>query len=139
MQDRNFEVERHNTLFDAIIELRSVNEKLADLVAKKEELTDLIIGALGHEHEGQKSYEFETWKVEVKTPCIYSLDKKAFAELPHSLPPEFYPIEVSTSYTVNRKIFDHAMNKADDDIKNILVGLITKKPGKPSVNIKDRV
>lgn len=131
--------ERESCLHESINELDSINRELAKLLLRKEELTGLIIGALGHEHEGQKSYEYDVWKIEVKTPFIYSLNKSLYESIDINIPDEFNPIKQSVSYSIDKKLCDKAMSSAPDGIRDILIELIDKKPGKPSVNIRERL
>lgn len=125
-------------LNEYIAEMEQINKKLAKLTKRKEELTSLIIDELGHNHEGQKSYDFETWKIECKTPFIYSLDKKAYESGDVYLPAEFNPIKSSISYTVDKKLCDKYMSEAPLSVRYALSMLIEKKPSKPSVTIKAR-
>ena len=90
--------EHEHCFSESITELQKVNKKIAKLLVRKEELTDQIIGSLEHEHEGQKSYEYGIWKIEVKTPFVYSLNKKLYEEGKIKLPDNFNPIKQSISY-----------------------------------------
>lgn len=137
-QLRNFE-ERDNLLDKSIKELGQVNKKVAKFLERKEELTYLIIDVLGHEKEGQHTYEHRSWKLEVKTPFIYSLNKNAYESGNYSLPKEFNPIKKSVSYRIDKRLCDEALEKAPDEVRELLVELIDKKPGKASVSIKERV
>lgn len=121
-----------------IQELESVNKKISKLLVKKEELTENIISAFGHDKEGQKSYEFHTWKIEVRTPCIYSLNKKLYESGEYDIPKKFNPIKKSISYTVDKKLFDTNFNAAPEEVKDMLIELVEKRPGKAAVNIKTR-
>lgn len=136
MQEYNDLLEREQFLTECIETLEKVNKRLAKLNAQKEELTKDIIGALGHEHDGQKSYNHGIYKVEVKTPCNYSLDKSAYESGNYSLPEQYNPIKESVSYRIDKKLCDEAMEKAPKRVQKALSELIEKKPGKPSVTIK---
>jgi hypothetical protein len=135
MQDT---LEREQFLNDSIKELKKVNKKLADLTLQKEELTANIIGALGHEHQGQSTYEYGPWKIECKTPATYSLDKKAYQSGSIFIPGEFDPIKESVSYSVDKKLCEKYMATSPKNVRDSLLELITVKPGKPSVTIKER-
>lgn len=132
-------VERQDCLELSIKELQCVNKKLAHLLLRKDELTQDIIGALGHEHEGQKTYEYGVWKVEVKTPSIYSLDKKQYELVEMSLPDQYNPVKQSVSYSIDKRLCDQYMIDAPQKVKEMLIEIIEKKPGKPSVVLKERV
>ena len=54
-------------LINCIQALESVNKQLSGLLRRKDELTENIIDSLGAKRKGQKTYEFHTWKVEVRT------------------------------------------------------------------------
>jgi hypothetical protein len=124
-------------LMCSIQALESVNKKISKLLLKKEELTDNIISAFGHDKEGQKSYDFHTWKIEVRTPFIYSLNKKLYESGEYNIPKKFNPIKKSVSYSIDKKFFDK-FEEAPFEVREQLIELIEKKPGKAAVNIKTR-
>ena len=126
------------SLDESIKELQLTNKKIAKLTMRKEELTQSIIAALGHEKEGQKTYEYDEWKITAKTPYIFSLDKKAYEKGDVYLPCEFDPIKKSTSYTVDKKLFEQYMGSAPIEVRQALGELVTIKPGKPGVSIESR-
>ena len=131
-------IDRERGLSDRIKELKKVNQQISKLTLAKEELTYSIISAMNHNHEGQKQYEYDIWKVEIKTPFIYSINKKLYESGNINLPENFNPIKKSISYSIDKKLCDKYMIEADKDIRDSLVELIVKKPGKPTVTIKDR-
>lgn len=119
-------------------ELESINKRMAKLLVQKELLTESIIKSLGHEHEGQKSYECDVWKIEVKTPFVYSLNKKLYQDESVIIPNEFNPVKESITYTIDKKLCDKYVLEAPEEIKSLLIELIDKKPGKASIVIKTR-
>jgi len=127
--------ERQCVLEDSIKQLESVNKKLAKLTLEKEELTQTIIAALGHEKEGQRTYDVGIYKVTAKTPNIYSLDTRAYKNGDVYLDPQFDPIKQSVTYTVDKKLFDKYYNDAPESVREALVSLVTVKPGKASVSV----
>ncbi len=137
MQDGT--LDRQKMLEESIKELDYVNKELAKLGLIKEQLVESIIGALGHEHDGQKSYEYGVWKVEVKTPSVYSLNKKLYESGAINLPAQFNPIKHSTSYSIDKRLCEMYMECAPLEVCDMLVELIERKPGKANVVIKDRV
>ena len=139
MQQQNQCLERQECLEDSIKELQCLNRKLARLNIRKEELTEQIIGAIGHDHEGQKSYDYDVWKIEVKTPFVYSLNKKRYESGDISLPREFNPIKKSVAYSIDKRLCDEVIMTAPMEIRDMLCELIDKKPGKANVVIKERV
>jgi hypothetical protein len=149
MQDNVFEIfkpedysEEHKQeqcFVDSVKELEKVNKQLAKLLVRKEELTNTIIAALDHEHEGQKTYEYDVWKIEVKTPFVYSLNKKLYESGSVKLPDDFNPIKESVSYSVDKRLCDQYMKNAPKKVRDALIELIDKKPGKAGVTIKERV
>lgn len=126
-------------LEDSIKELDSLNKKMARLVLRKEELTEEIIAHIGHDHEGQRSYEYNVWKIEIKTPVTFSLNKKLYESGEYDLPDEYNPIKQSIAYTIDKRLCDEYMSIAPIGVRDALIELIEKKPGKPSVTIKERV
>ncbi|MGE4118927.1 MAG: hypothetical protein AB7F29_13725 [Candidatus Nitrosocosmicus sp.] len=127
--------ERRFVLEESIKELEKVNKKIAKLTLEKEELTKDIIAALGHQKEGQKTYEVDLWRVTVKTPYIYALDVKAYKNGDLYIDPEFDPIKQSISYSVDKKLFDAYFQSAPQKTRDTLIKLITVKPGKASVTV----
>lgn len=123
----------------ALNELQDINKQLEALLIRKDELTRDIIGALEHDHEGQKSYEYGSWKIEVKTPFVYSLDKKKYESGDVNLPDNYNPIKEYISYSVDKRLCDQYMMNAPEDVRDALIELIDKKPGKAGITIKERV
>lgn len=138
MQEINHN-EQEQFFVDSVKELEKVNKQLSKLLLRKEELTEQIIGALDHEHEGQKTYEYGTWKIEVKTPFVYSLNKKLYESGSVKLPEDFNPIKESVSYSVDKRLCDKFMTEAPKKVRDALAELIDKKPGKAGITIKERV
>jgi len=131
-------LEREQFLDDSINQLNTVNKRLAKLNVMREELVSHIIGAIGHEHEGQKTYEYGLWRVEVKTPFVYSLNKKAYESGDFKIPDEFNPVKQSISYSIDKKLCDSYITRAPKEVRDALIELIDKKPGKANVCIKER-
>jgi hypothetical protein len=131
--------ERFECLDSSIKEMEKINKQLARLQLRKEELTQLVISAIGHEHDGQKSYEHGVWKIEVKTPFVYSLNKKLYESGEIELPKKFNPIKKSVAYSIDKRLCDKYIEEAPEEVRDILVELIEKRPGKAGVTIKERV
>lgn len=136
MQQDN--IDRQHVLENSIRRFEQVCKEMARLNLLKEELTSEIIGALGHEHEGQKTYEYNVWKIEVKTPVSYSVNKKLYELCEINLPSDFNPVKKSVSYAVDKRLCDNYLLTAPEDVKQLLVEIIDKKPGKAAVTIKER-
>lgn len=126
-------------LATSIQELNKVNKQLAKLGVKKEELTSSIISAMGHQREGQRTYEYAEWKIEIKTPVVYSLNKKLYESKKSDIPDGFNPVKESVAYFIDKRMCDQYLENSPNYIKNMLVEMIDKKPGKASVTIKERV
>lgn len=139
MYDINHTLEQEHCLSESLVALQNINKRLAKLTKLKEELTFQIINALQHQHEGQKTYEHDVWKIEVKTPCVYSLDKKRYESGEFTLPAEYNPIKESKSYSIDKRLCEKYLTEAPDHVAEALIALIDKKPGKPSVSLKERV
>ena len=139
MQEYDHTNEQERCFSDSIMELQKINKQLAKLLLRKEELTETIIGALEHDHEGQKQYEYGAWKIEVKTPFVYSLNKKLYEAGEIKLPDSYNPIKKSVAYSVDKKLCDQYMQSAPKKVRDALIELIDKKPGKAGITIKERV
>lgn len=138
MQDFNM-IEFTEGLPKTIKELEKVNKQLAKLTLRKEELTSMIISGMSHNHEGQRTYEYDVWKVEIKTPITYCLNKKLYESGSIALPDNFNPIKESISYSIDKGLCDKYMLDAPKKVKAALAELIDKKPGKASITIKERM
>jgi hypothetical protein len=123
---------------ESIQEFEDITREISSLTLKRENLVKKLIGHLGHSHEGQKTYEYEIWKIEVRTPCIFSLDKKKYEESKRLLPSEYNPIKESKSYTIDKNKCEKMMLDAPKNVRDVLSSFIEKKPGKASINIKGR-
>lgn len=137
MQDSTNEQERF--FVDSINELQKVNKQLSKLTLRKEELTQAIIETLDHEYEGRKTYQYGTWKIEVKTPFVYSLDKKKYESGEFKLPSDFNPVKESVSYSIDKRLCDQFMQDAPKKVRDTLAQLIDKKPSKAGITITERV
>jgi hypothetical protein len=130
--------EQERCFSEAIKSLQRVNESIEQLSEQRNALIQEIIDALEHSHEGQKTYEYNEWKIEVRTPFVYSLNKKLYQSGFVNLPKEFNPIKESISYTVDKRLCEQYLRLAPQRVKEALIELIDKKPGKPGVVIKER-
>lgn len=139
MQDYDHTNEQERCFSDSLVELQKITKQMARLNLRKDELTSQMISALQHEHEGQKTYEFGMWKIEVKTPFVYSLNKKLYESGEVSLPKNFNPIKKSVSYSVDKRLVDKYIEEAPIDVRDALIELIDKKPGKASITLKERL
>jgi len=137
--DSNDKSKNIDDLSKKITELEKVNKQLAKLNLRKEELTDMIISDMKHNHEGQKTYEYEAWKIEIKTPITYCLNKKLYESKSITLPANFNPIKESISYSIDKGLCDKYMLEAPKKVREALAELIDKKPGKASITIKERI
>ena len=133
------DIECNGNVEDNIKELEKINKQLAKLTLRKEQLTESIIENFGHDKEGQKTYEFGLWKIEIRTPYIISLNKKQYESIKDRIPKEWNPVKESVSYSVDKKACEDYLNEAPRVVRNLLVGMLEKKPGKPGVVIKERV
>jgi len=137
---QQFDISLQEQFFsESVTELQRINKSIAKLNLRKEELTSSIIESLDHDHVGQKTYEYGVWKIEVKTPVDYALNKKLYESGEIQLPEDFNPIKQSFSYSVNKKLCEEYMTKAPKKVRDALAELIEIRPGKAAVNIKERV
>ncbi len=138
MNQQDTSAQQQQVLETSLERLQAINVDIAKLSVEKEQLTKDIVAALGHEKEGERTYEVGIWKVKAKTPYIYSLDTKAYKAGDVYLPSQFDPIKQSTAYTVDKKLFDKYYATSPANIREALVQLVTIKPGKASVSLDMR-
>ncbi len=98
----------------------------------------MIISTLDHDHEGQKTYDHGIWKIEIKTPFVYSLNKKLYESMDLNIPKKWNPIKKAVSYSIDKRLCESVIAEAPNEIRDVLVDLIDKRPGKASVVIKER-
>lgn len=139
MQEYDHTNEQERFFVECVKGLEKVNKQLAQLTLRKEELTNQIIGVLEHEHEGQKTYEYGVWKLEIKTPFVYSLNKKLYESGAVTLPEGFNPVKQSVAYSIDKRLCEQFMRDAPKEVRDTLAQLIDKKPGKASVSVKERI
>ena len=124
---------------ESVKELQEVNKQLAKLLLRKEELTQDIITSLDHVHEGQKTYEYGAWKIEVKTGVTFSLDKDAYELISSKIPDGLDPVKKRIAYDVSKAMINEIEKRGNSKELNILSKFLSKKPSKPSISIKERV
>jgi hypothetical protein len=139
MQEINHTDTQKSVFFESVTELQKINKSLSKLLLRKEEVSAQIICALEHNHDGQKTYEYKKWKIEVKTPCVYSLNKNKYESYKNEIPEDFNPVRQSISYSIDKRLCEKYMVEAPKKIRAVLIDLIEKKSGKPTVAIKERV
>ena len=127
---------QERTLEESIDALQKINLKIAKLKAEKTEIEQGIIINIGHDYDGQKSYEVGHMGITIKTTFNYSFDKKMYLSEDFVLPVAFDPVKEETTYKLDKKLVDQYMESAPKKIKNKLIDLITKTPATPSVSIK---
>ena len=137
MQDSTNDQERF--FVDSVNELQKVNKQLAKLTLRKEELTQAIIETLDHEHEGQKTYNYGLWKIEVKTGVTFSLDKEQYELIASKIPEGLDPVKKRIAYDISKAMINEIEKRGNSKELNILSKFIVKKPSKPSISIKERV
>jgi hypothetical protein len=129
--------EQENSLLANVDKLKVINREIEKLSLQKEELTKNVIQLLNHKHDGQKTYDLGALKLEVKTPYIYSLDKKKYESAKSMLPAKFNPVKESVAYFVDKRLCDRYIQEAPQEVLDILIELIDKKPGKAAITIKE--
>lgn len=123
-------------LKDNIKRLEKVTRDIAVLNTEKEDLIKSIIKELNHSHEGQKSYSIDEYKLEVRTPAIYSLNKEYYQEVSSYLPDDYNPVKESVSYSIDKKKCDELLKTAPSEFRKTLIEMVEKKPGKANVVVK---
>lgn len=136
MQDYDWSTERSYFIDSKINELELINNKIDELNLIKSEITENIIGALEHKHEGQKTYYLPNRRIEVKTPVNYCLNKRLYEEYESLIPKQYNPVSKSVSYHIDKRVCSQALLYAPVAVKEILCDLIEKKHAKPSIVIK---
>lgn len=127
---------RDSKLEECICRLQEVKKQISMLANIEKKLTGIIINEIGHDKDGQKTYYYNQYAVEVKTPTNYTLDKTLYKKFKDEIPAEVNVVDEVVEYKLNRKKLSEAIKLLDDDKLSVLGKFIDAKPGKPSVNIK---
>lgn len=114
-------------------ELKKVRRDIAALEATELALMQDIIAATGHKKIGQATYDLNGVKVEIVTKETPSLDTATLNQVWH----EGMPINRSYAYTLRKKDFDAAMAHGSPEMRQQLAQIVTTKPAKPVVRIKE--
>lgn len=137
MIEREEEVgKREEYLMNLISEIDYINHELARLKVAKEELEKDLIAAIGHSHEGSKTYNIRDKSITIKTDIIYALDKNAYISGDYYLPPEFDPVLQKVTYEVNKSLFKSYYNHSPAAVRDTLDKLIERKESKANVKIQ---
>lgn len=120
-----------------IKELQKVAEKLGKLQQNYKQLQKDIINRLGHNYNGQKSYNHGQWTITCSTPTKLELDKKTYECVKDELL-EYNPVKetIKTTYTVNRELFEYALVNAPSAVRSLLIEIITESPTSEKVTVK---
>ena len=126
-------VNENNSLISMLNELEKVEKLLAKYKRKKEILDESIIKAVGHDHNGQKSYEFLDKKVTIKTTFNYRIDKDVYEDIKNEVPGDW--VRVENKYTPIKKVLEGVELYGSSDDKLLMSEFITKTEAKPSVKV----
>lgn len=138
MSDEISAVNVNKLLREAICNLELVTYQIAELARVKEELSHKIAIMFGHEQEGNKTYIFDAYAVEVKTPYSYSVDKINYEKLKEHLPQDKNPVRESVKYDLNKEKYRELMRSGDADVAMTLMEFVAVTKPKPSITIKHR-
>lgn len=114
--------------------LSEANSQIKKLTSTKRDLEDALISTIGHDKDGQSSYEFDDYQVTVKTTNNYTLDKRLYKELlmKDKDLAEKIPVKSEVVYKVDKEAF---LNMDSQSIR-LAMDFITVKPSKPYVSLK---
>jgi hypothetical protein len=118
-----------------LYDLNYIQNEIAALKIRQQELEEEVITMFSHTHEGQKTYRYGQYDIKIKTPFVYTLNKRLYESGQYFIPEECNPIKVSLKYDVNKRLCDQFMEYAPETVRDALAELIDKKPGKPSVTV----
>ena len=114
-----------------LVELNKIKEQIADLSRIKDALGRLLLKELNLadvdddgkivsvKHDGQQTLEVGNFKVTVKTPSTWKINKREYEVEASRLRKEFNPVKTSISYRIDKKILETASlygSKEDNDL-----------------------
>jgi hypothetical protein len=119
-------------LHNLAAEYLAAKEAETQWTERRRELATAIQQVVGHQSEGQRTYECDGYKIAVKAPLIRSMDWKAWAQTKADIHPDLHPIKV-------REELDEKGLKwlAENDKRtyDLIAACITTKPGALSVTV----
>lgn len=116
-------------LKDELKTLQQINAEIGELKRVHEELTKNIMKRIGHNVEGERTYIIDDLKFTAKTPLVWSLDKKLYAELRVNEISEQPFVKESIKYDLNVEL----CRNPSADIADLVDKLVTCKEGKMSI------
>jgi len=116
--------------------LNKINHEIARLKVEKEQAEEKIKKLFDHNCEGQKTYYFKEYAVEVKTNLNYVVDKKEYEVLKGQMRKEFNPIKEVVKYEVDKKKYEEVLTYGSQEDIKLLSEVSHTKPAKLSVTIK---
>jgi len=67
------------------------------------------------------------------------LNKRLYEVGELNIPDEYNPIKRSFAYSIDKRLCDEYLVTAPEDVRDTLISLIEKKPGKAGIVIKERI
>lgn len=147
----NVQIDVKEKIEELIKDLEHVNYHIAQLAIDKSALEKKLLeytkrvtyGESGDitdiSHEGQKSHVYGKYRVTIKTDYIYTLNKDEYSIYKQYVPKGLNPVQETTKYEVNKRIFRDAHKYASNDELNAMYKFIVLKPSKPNVKIEANV
>jgi hypothetical protein len=128
--------DKHHAIKDIIVTLEAVNYQIAELKRIKEAQEDKLKTLFNHTKEGQETYVFERYKVEISTGYNYRLNIKKYLEFRELLDPKFDPVKEVVKYELNKKLIKDCEEYGTFDDKDALSAFVEKNDKKLSVKIR---
>lgn len=127
--------------------LDEVNKQIAELKRIKEHLEKRILESmsavkfdeagniLSVSHEGSQTKYIGKYKVVIKTPALWKIDKNEYEAVVGQMRKEFNPVVTSTSYRVNNKILQNIDTYGSEEDKQRIGQFLILDYSKPSITL----
>jgi len=120
---------------DKIIFLEQIKYQVAELLNMKAAIEKELQEYFHKDKDGQTTYAFERWNVEITTGWNYKLNKKKYAEWEDMITPRFNPIKETVKLEINKKIYRECEEFGSDDDRLALSEFTSKSEKKLNVKI----
>jgi hypothetical protein len=119
-------------LHDLAAAYLAAKEAESEWTARRRELATAIQQVIGHNEEGQRTYECDGFKIAIKAPLIRSMDWKAWEAVKGQIPEVLHPIKIKEE--LDEKGLKWIIAN-DPQTSGLVLPCITTKPGAVSVTV----
>lgn len=133
----------NSTLFksdvaERVMMLSMINKQIAELNRIKLDVEARIVELVQHPNQGQKTYQVDTYKVQIRSGFNYTVNKKVYLDLRESeqIPPDLNPVNAIVKYEVDKKMLHEIESRNDFCDLSLIKRFIVMTPKKTNISIQ---